>query len=48
MNDNNNEENKPKPLYLGKVPLIALIFPPIGLIMLIEYLLRKKKIKGDG
>ena len=43
MNDN---ENRPKQLYLGKIPLIALIFPPIGLIMLIENLIRKNKKKG--
>jgi hypothetical protein len=42
MSNNENEGNRSKPLYLGKIPLIALIFPPIGLIMFIQYLLNKK------
>jgi hypothetical protein len=46
MNNNKDQENRPKPFYVGKIPVIALIFPPIGLIMLIQYLFSKKKIKG--
>ena len=40
---NEHEEKRSKPFYLGKIPLIAIVFPPIGFIMLIQYLLRKRK-----
>ena len=48
MSNNENEEKRPKPLHLGKIPLIALIFPPIGIILLIQYLLNKKNMKGES
>tara|TARA_B100000767_G_C19511930_1_gene428792 strand:+ start:364 stop:513 length:150 start_codon:yes stop_codon:yes gene_type:complete len=36
------EENKQKS-FLNKIPITAIIFPPIGLIMLLNYLLKKNK-----
>ena len=45
MINNQNKENRPKQLLLGKIPLIAIIFPPIGFIMLIQFFLNKLKKK---
>ena len=39
--DNNNKKNKP--LTIRGIPLIAIVFPPLGLLMLLKYLLNKNK-----
>tara|TARA_Y100000768_G_C23901329_1_gene645231 strand:+ start:158 stop:307 length:150 start_codon:yes stop_codon:yes gene_type:complete len=36
------EKNKEKS-FLNKIPIAAIIFPPIGFIMLLNYLLKKNK-----
>tara|TARA_B100000959_G_C14938101_1_gene606612 strand:+ start:556 stop:705 length:150 start_codon:yes stop_codon:yes gene_type:complete len=33
-------------LIFGKIPIVALIFPPLGLVLLIRYYLNKKTQKG--
>jgi len=44
--DSRQEEIKQsQPTVFGKIPIIAIIFPPIGLLMLIQYVLRKKDKK---
>ena len=40
-NDNNNKKNKP--LTIRGIPLVAIVFPPLGLLMLLKYLLNKNK-----
>ena len=40
-NDNNNK--KYKPLTIRGIPLIAIVFPPLGLLMLLKYLLIRNK-----
>jgi mannose/fructose/N-acetylgalactosamine-specific phosphotransferase system component IIC len=37
------KENKKEKSFLNKIPIAAIIFPPIGFIMLINYLLKKNK-----
>ena len=39
--DNNNKKNKP--LSIRGIPIIAIVFPPLGLLMLLKYLLNKNK-----
>ena len=39
--DSNNKKNKP--LTIRGIPLIAIVFPPLGLLMLLKYLLNKNK-----
>tara|TARA_B100000965_G_C19149811_1_gene565476 strand:- start:6 stop:146 length:141 start_codon:yes stop_codon:yes gene_type:complete len=39
--DNNNK--KIKPLSIRGIPIIAIVFPPLGLLMLLKYLLNKNK-----
>ena len=39
--DNNNKKNKP--LSISDIPIIAIVFPPLGLLMLLKYLLNKNK-----
>ena len=39
--DNNNKKNKP--LTIRGIPLVAIVFPPLGLLMLLKYLLNKNK-----
>ena len=39
--DNNNKKNKP--LSILGIPIIAIVFPPLGLLMLLKYLLNKNK-----
>ncbi|MBT7543284.1 MAG: hypothetical protein HN613_04420 [Gammaproteobacteria bacterium] len=38
-----NKKNK----LFGKIPIIAIIFPPIGFIMLLNYYLKKYNSKED-
>ena len=42
----NNNNKKIKPLNIKGIPIIAIIFPPIGLLMLLKYLLNKNKKEG--
>ena len=42
VNDNNNSK-KIKPLSIRGIPIIAIVFPPLGLLMLLKYLLNKNK-----
>tara|TARA_B100001758_G_C18044439_1_gene419869 strand:- start:321 stop:461 length:141 start_codon:yes stop_codon:yes gene_type:complete len=39
--DNNNKKNKT--LTIRGIPLIAIVFPPLGLLMLLKYLINKNK-----
>ena len=39
--DSNNKKNKP--LSIRGIPIIAIVFPPLGLLMLLKYLLNKNK-----
>ena len=39
--DNNSKKNKP--LSIKGIPIIAIVFPPLGLLMLLKYLLNKNK-----
>ena len=39
--DNNSKKNKP--LSIRGIPIIAIVFPPLGLLMLLKYLLNKNK-----
>jgi hypothetical protein len=48
MNQIKNENNQKGHLLFGEIPVIALIFPPIGLMMLIRYLLNKKPNERTG
>ena len=41
--DSKAEIGKKDFLVFGKIPLIALIFPPIGFAMLINYILNKSR-----
>ena len=46
MEVNDNKNKKSKPLSIRDIPIIAIIFPPLGLLMLLKYLLNKnRKIK---
>ncbi len=40
--DHSDKDNGKEFLLFGKIPLIALIFPPIGFAMLLNYLLTKQ------
>ena len=40
-NDNSNKKNKP--LSIKGIPIIAIVFPPLGLLMLLKYLLNQNK-----
>ena len=40
-NDNNNKKNKP--FSIRGIPIIAIVFPPLGLLMLLKYYLNKNK-----
>ena len=41
--DKETDSNKNEYLIFGKIPIIAVIFPPIGFAMLVNYLLNKQK-----
>ena len=43
MEVKDNSNKKSKPLKIGGIPIIAIIFPPIGLLMLLKYFLNKNK-----
>ena len=47
MEEKSKIEDKSNYLIFGKIPLIAIIFPPIGMMMLLEYFLKKKTDKED-
>ena len=40
--DHSDKDNGKEFLLFGKIPLIALIFPPVGFAMLLNYLLTKQ------
>ena len=46
MDSKEKENDQPMPKLFGKIPLIAIIFPPIGLLMFIRYLLNRSKRTG--
>ena len=46
MEEDDNNNKKIKPLNIKGIPIIAIIFPPIGLLMLLKYLLNKNKKEG--
>ena len=43
MEVNDNKNKKSKPLNIRGIPIIAIIFPPLGLLMLLKYLLNKNR-----
>ena len=43
MEVDNNNIKKNKPLSIRGIPIIAIVFPPLGLLMLLKYLLNKNK-----
>ncbi len=43
MEPNNNNNKINKPLTIRGIPIVAIIFPPIGLLMLLKYLFNKNK-----
>ena len=43
MENDNNNYKKIKPLSIRGIPIMAIIFPPLGLLMLLKYLLNKNK-----
>jgi hypothetical protein len=43
MENDNNNNKKIKPLAIRGIPIIAIVFPPLGLLMLLKYLLNKNK-----
>ena len=43
MENNNNNNKKIKTLSIRGIPIIAIIFPPLGLLMLLKYFLNKNK-----
>lgn len=43
MENNDSNNKKVKPLTIGGIPIIAIIFPPLGILMLFKYLLNKNK-----
>ena len=47
MEEKSKTENKSEYLLFGRIPLIAIIFPPIGMMMLLQYFLKKKTEKED-
>jgi len=46
MKNKSLKKESNKFINLQRIPLIAIIFPPIGLLLLIKYLLKKNK-KGN-
>ena len=43
MENDNDNNKKIKPLSIRGIPFIATVFPPLGLLMLLKYLLNKNK-----
>ena len=43
MDDKKPGTNQNDYLLFGKIPLIAVIFPPIGFAMLVNYIINKQK-----
>ncbi len=43
MDDKEPGTNQNEYLLFGKIPLIAVIFPPIGFAMLVNYIINKQK-----
>ena len=43
MENDNNNNKKIKPLSIRDIPIMAIVFPPLGLLMLLKYLLNKNK-----
>ena len=43
IKDGKTETGKKRFLIFGKIPLIALVFPPIGFGMLVNYILNKSR-----
>ena len=41
--DKETDTNQNEYLIFGKIPIIAVIFPPIGVAMLVNYILNKQK-----
>ena len=41
--DKETDTNQNEYLIFGKIPIIAVIFPPIGFAMLVNYILNKQK-----
>jgi len=46
MDENNLHKKNNKSFTIKRIPLVAIIFPPLGLMMLVKYLLNKNK-KGS-
>jgi len=46
MDENNPHKKINKSFMIKGIPLVAIIFPPLGLMMLVKYLLNKNK-KGS-
>ena len=47
VKSNNKKVTNKKNKLFGKIPIIAIIFPPIGFIMLLNYYLKKYNSKED-
>ena len=43
METYNNNNKKNKPLSIRGIPIVAIVFPPLGLLMLLKYLLNKNR-----
>ena len=43
MDNESLNKNKKFFFYIKKIPLVAFIFPPIGILLLIKYLINKNK-----
>ena len=43
METDNNSNKKSKPFNIRGIPIVAIIFPPLGLLMLLKYFLNKNK-----
>jgi len=43
MEADDNSNKKSKPLNIRGIPIVAIIFPPLGLLMLLKYFLNKNK-----
>ena len=46
MEEGNQDKENINQLKIKGIPIIAIIFPPIGIMMLVKYLLKKNR-KGD-
>jgi len=46
MDDENIKKETNKPFTIKGIPLVAIIFPPLGLMLLVKYFLNKNK-KGS-